>query len=148
MRGGLCIVQSPNDALFPGMPQSVIDHVEVDAVMSATELGEALSLRVREPISEESMISDEPADAEEDLENEDDKPEIDAKREQILGPASGYTCPECHVDRSRRSSAPDLAARYAAKEKDALARAQLIRGAIDGGREPKAARADEEQRQG
>lgn len=37
--GGLILVQDPDDALFPSMPQSVLDNVGADRVGSAAELG-------------------------------------------------------------------------------------------------------------
>jgi two-component system chemotaxis response regulator CheB len=42
-RGGLTVVQSPDDALHPSMPQSAIDTVPVDVVASAEELGAAMT---------------------------------------------------------------------------------------------------------
>ena len=41
-RGGVAVVQAPETAAAPDMPQSVIDHVEVDHVISPRGLGELL----------------------------------------------------------------------------------------------------------
>lgn len=38
-RGGLAVVQDPHDALFAGMPQSAVDNVAADEVLSLAELG-------------------------------------------------------------------------------------------------------------
>ncbi|GHH40652.1 chemotaxis protein CheB [Lentzea cavernae] len=38
-RGGLALVQSPEDALYPGMPDSVLRHVDADHVVPASEMG-------------------------------------------------------------------------------------------------------------
>src|SRR5512138_1213118 len=47
--GGLAVVQDPEQAAYPGMPNSAIEHVEVDHVASATELGGLLARLTREP---------------------------------------------------------------------------------------------------
>ena len=41
-RGGIVLVQEPDEALFDGMPRSVMDRVQIDAALPATSLGEAL----------------------------------------------------------------------------------------------------------
>lgn len=41
-RGGLALVQSPEDALFPGMPRSAIANVPVDHVVPIREMGDLL----------------------------------------------------------------------------------------------------------
>jgi two-component system chemotaxis response regulator CheB len=40
--GGVTIVQDPEDALYDGMPTSAIEHVAVDAILPASEIGAAL----------------------------------------------------------------------------------------------------------
>ncbi len=42
-RGGLAVVQAPRDALYPGMPKSAVDHVAVDHVLPAAEIGPLLA---------------------------------------------------------------------------------------------------------
>jgi two-component system chemotaxis response regulator CheB len=46
--GGATIVQDPDDALYPGMPESALAHVSVDAVLPATLIGAALAHLVRD----------------------------------------------------------------------------------------------------
>jgi two-component system, chemotaxis family, protein-glutamate methylesterase/glutaminase len=41
--GGIAVVQDPGEALYPSMPRSAIDHVEVDTVLPATRMGEWLN---------------------------------------------------------------------------------------------------------
>jgi two-component system chemotaxis response regulator CheB len=41
--GGIAIVQDPEEALYPSMPRSAIDHVEVDAVLPVTRIGDWLN---------------------------------------------------------------------------------------------------------
>jgi len=47
--GGLTMVQTPDEALYPSMPQSALDAVPVDVVGSAEELGERLGELVQHP---------------------------------------------------------------------------------------------------
>lgn len=48
-RGGVTVVQDPGDAVYPGMPRSVLHRVAVDHVLPAALLGELLARLVREP---------------------------------------------------------------------------------------------------
>ena len=40
--GGATVVQDPADAAYPGMPKSAMDHLHVDHVAAAAQLGELL----------------------------------------------------------------------------------------------------------
>lgn len=48
-RGGVCIVQDPNDAFCPDMPASVLQHLEVDHCVRLAGLGELLARVAQEP---------------------------------------------------------------------------------------------------
>jgi len=45
--GGKCIVQDPNEAEYPDMPLSVINHMEVDHVITLEEIGPAIAVIVQ-----------------------------------------------------------------------------------------------------
>ena len=49
--GGLAVVQTPHDALTPDMPQSALDHVDVDYCLAASELGALLGRLVTQALS-------------------------------------------------------------------------------------------------
>ena len=56
--GGLAIVQDPDDALFPGMPQSAIDHVAVDRIVPLEAIPEAIIAATGEQVNENAPCRD------------------------------------------------------------------------------------------
>lgn len=93
-RGGLALVQDPDEALFNSMPLSAIANVAVDLVLPLADLAPRLAQLVEEMIEdvpkEESMPDEIPNEA-----------EIVAQDKAALeqgerpGSASMLTCPEC-----------------------------------------------------
>jgi two-component system chemotaxis response regulator CheB len=82
--GGAVIVQDPEDATVPSMPESAIRAVgDVDAVLAAAEIGPALARLAPAPseIGEDLVMTGGEA-----LEQGPDRP---------LGPPSAFSCPEC-----------------------------------------------------
>jgi two-component system chemotaxis response regulator CheB len=53
-RGGITVVQDPDDAAVPHMPASALAEVEVDHVATAAMLGPLLGRLVREPIARQA----------------------------------------------------------------------------------------------
>jgi len=58
-RGGLALVQSPEDAEVADMPLSAIRHVEVDRVLPLHQIPELLAELVREPAPESKPVQSE-----------------------------------------------------------------------------------------
>lgn len=91
-RGGLAVVQDPEDAAFPGMPSSAVEQVEVDHIVPAAELGGLLDRLAREPArrgspraSETMLVEAEVAEA-----------GMDPKQgRESIGAPSKFGCPEC-----------------------------------------------------
>jgi two-component system chemotaxis response regulator CheB len=85
--GGTVLVQDPNDAVVPSMPESALAAVPAADCMSATELAAEIARRAaRFPESapeDISMASHESAGQR-------------AQRRRPEGPPAGLTCPECH----------------------------------------------------
>jgi two-component system chemotaxis response regulator CheB len=90
--GGHCIVQDPNQAEFPDMPLSVINHMEVDLVATLSSMGSLIGkiiesttgdkMPVPEDVIAESKIAERTAVGIDDVKN--------------LGyPQSVYACPDC-----------------------------------------------------
>lgn len=91
--GGATIVQSPSDALYPGMPTSVLEHVSVDHTATAGGIADLLSKLVREEFE-----VDMPTDDNERVATPTDPLELEEHNdEEIRGrPPSMFTCPECN----------------------------------------------------
>jgi two-component system chemotaxis response regulator CheB len=92
-RGGIAIAQDPEEAMFPSMPQSAIDHVAVDHVVKLDRLAALLvDLAKRPPATEEIVASDE-------LRKETEYSEVDLARiEQASehpGVLAPFGCPDC-----------------------------------------------------
>ena len=95
-RGGIAIVQDPNEAPFPSMPLSALRYVEVDHVVRADEMG---SLMVR-LTSEELVPGHNGHDVPFQMAMESKfaalktLDEIDTM--DSIGTLAAYSCPECH----------------------------------------------------
>ena len=92
--GGIAIVQDPDDALFPSMPQSAVENVAVDYCLPLADIAAELVRLANEPVEDEgaSAVRDE-MDEEIDI-AEFELDEI--KNQSRPGKPSRYTCPECH----------------------------------------------------
>ena len=84
--GGVAVVQDPDDALVPGMPESAIATTAVDYVVSMEQIPELLGHLASEQVKE-----GERATAVSAGKNGNGDEVIDPK-----GAPSAYTCPECH----------------------------------------------------
>lgn len=89
-RGGLAVVQDPATALFPGMPQSALQAVNVDHVAPVAAIGDLLADLARIPAPHEAPPPDSRLDEEFStlMGNPADM--------EKLGRPSGYACPECN----------------------------------------------------
>ena len=95
-RGGIAVVQDPDDAAVASMPASALMEVAVDHVASARALGPLLGRLSREPALAESTAA--PHKAAQELEREVG---ITAMNEEVhaaserYGHASRFACPDC-----------------------------------------------------
>lgn len=95
-RGGLCVVQSPQDAAYAGMPRSALAYTRADHVVAASALAEVLVAATREELPD-ATVSDDPTEASApELEPDGFEPEVDATRDGRRGAPSGFSCPDCH----------------------------------------------------
>jgi two-component system chemotaxis response regulator CheB len=84
-RGGAAVVQDPEEALYPGMPSSAIEHVKVDAVLPLAQMAGWLAHHRHDgpPSPGGVRVMDDP-----------ETPSIaDPPREDATG--TRFTCPDC-----------------------------------------------------
>jgi two-component system chemotaxis response regulator CheB len=89
--GGTCIVQDPREAVYPDMPQSVLDNTMVDFILPVTAMGEAIQhtianksktgVIVPEELKTESALVERTVTAIDELDK--------------LAKQSVFTCPDC-----------------------------------------------------
>jgi two-component system chemotaxis response regulator CheB len=83
--GGISVVQDPDEAAAPNMPQSVIDNVEVDHVVSVNEIGALLTRRVRQTRAASPSLDHLVGDSQ----------ERGTTGEFTLNLPAAITCPDC-----------------------------------------------------
>jgi two-component system chemotaxis response regulator CheB len=92
-RGGIAVAQDPEDAMFPSMPQSAIEHVAVDHVARLEDLPRLLADLTKQPIIEEATLASD--DAEKDIQYA----ELDLSRIENAdahpGVLAPFGCPDC-----------------------------------------------------
>jgi two-component system chemotaxis response regulator CheB len=104
-RGGIAIVQDPNEAEQDSMPCNALKHVEVDFILPVHSMPERLRSLTREPLA-----AAEPAR----MTRPRMKTEIEIARDGhaldhgvlSLGETSPYTCPDCHGSMVRIEEGP------------------------------------------
>ena len=96
LRGGVAMVQDPDEALFGGMPSSALERNQVDSCLPVAEIASTLARLARqppepEPQREEAAMRAGGPDA---YELDGDETHLVSNKRQ--GQASGLTCPDCH----------------------------------------------------
>ena len=95
LRGGLAVVQHPDDALCSGMPQNALENVTVDHVVPVADMAALLVRLAHEPVNEEAERT---MAQEEELELETEMADMDPNalgRSDLLGAPSAFSCPDC-----------------------------------------------------
>jgi two-component system, chemotaxis family, protein-glutamate methylesterase/glutaminase len=91
--GGVAIVQDPDDALFPSMPQSAVDAVNVDYIVPLSEIPPLLVRTTAQPIRDAAYQVPEGLEVEVKIAKQEDPLQVGVKG---LGEPSSFACPECH----------------------------------------------------
>lgn len=94
--GGVAIVQEPEDAEFPQMPESALEYVEPDHVVPASGMGPLLEQLVQEPAPEKFKFTEEELKrlkTEVVIATRDNAFEMGI---MSMGQLTEFTCPECH----------------------------------------------------
>ena len=92
-RGGVAVVQDPDDALFRSMPESALRHVDVDYCLPVGEMATLLAWLAREPV-EAKRTPPVPEDMDLEAKTAGLDPTV-LERGRHPGELSGFTCPEC-----------------------------------------------------
>lgn len=92
-RGGLAIVQDPDQALYSGMPCSAIENVEVDYILGVSQIARQVVELADQPVKQEgtNVVSN-------DIEMEADMAELEVgamNNPHRPGEPSPYGCPDC-----------------------------------------------------
>jgi two-component system, chemotaxis family, protein-glutamate methylesterase/glutaminase len=91
-RGGTAVVQDPADALYPGMPGSALEHVQVDHVAAAASMGKLLARL----ITDLAVPPADPAPRAMQVEVEMEGFSLEAFEGNHPGRPSGFSCPDCN----------------------------------------------------
>ena len=91
--GGVAIVQDPEDAVIPSMPQSALKHVEVDLVVPAAAIAAAIERLVASTVKAQRG-SAMPRGTALEPQLQSDTTEV-AHMKDLFGAPSGLTCPDC-----------------------------------------------------
>lgn len=83
--GGVTVVQDPEEALTPNMPRSVLEHVEVDHVVSLNEIGSLLTQLARRAVGARPSLVHATGDSQ----------ERGMTGEFTLNLPAAITCPDC-----------------------------------------------------
>lgn len=89
--GGIAIVQDPQEAILPSMPQSAIQNAPVDHVAKVKDIARLLRRYAGEEVAEGSAMNKESSDRPDVTENGD----AALRHPGALGPPSMLTCPDC-----------------------------------------------------
>ncbi|MBW4528720.1 MAG: chemotaxis protein CheB [Phormidium tanganyikae FI6-MK23] len=96
-RGGVAIVQDPNEADYPSMAKSALRYVKVDYCLPLTEISNLLVQLSQEPVDHEEAY---PVTEEIDVESRIAEQQMNTQEflEQVeaIGTRTTYTCPECN----------------------------------------------------
>ncbi|MDP8952197.1 MAG: chemotaxis protein CheB [Actinomycetota bacterium] len=96
-RGGIAVVQDPNEALFSGMPESALHYVEVDHCVPLGEVAPLLVRLSREDVPAEKEGADRTVPDE--MRYEVRMAGLDSaaamQNDYQIGELSRFTCPEC-----------------------------------------------------
>jgi two-component system chemotaxis response regulator CheB len=96
-RGGVAIVQDPNEAEYPSMAKSALRFVKVDYCLPLAEISDRLVQLSKEPAAEEKTH---PATEEIEVESRIAEQQMNTqeflKHVEAIGTRTTYTCPECN----------------------------------------------------
>jgi two-component system chemotaxis response regulator CheB len=91
-RGGLAIVQEPDEAAYPSMPRNALQYVAVDYRVRIAVMGKLLPQLVDAAVEDKEGVMSDKLQIETQIARAENPL---AAGVMTLGPLSPYTCPEC-----------------------------------------------------
>lgn len=98
MRGGVAVVQNPDEAMFNGMPRSAVENVDCDWVVPLAEIGPTLVRLATTPLVPLTPSEEAEATLLDAMKRETDIIEMDPQamqQDERPGTPSPFSCPEC-----------------------------------------------------
>jgi two-component system chemotaxis response regulator CheB len=92
-RGGVAVVQDPEDAVYPSMPQAAIRAVPSALSAGTAELGTVMAQLCRQQVPEPTPVVEGDLGLEADMADMDEQAMADPDRP---GTPAGLSCPDCH----------------------------------------------------
>ena len=92
-RGGVTVVQDPEEALFEGMPRTALTYVRVDHVLPVRQIPALLGRLAREPVAKKGTPT--MSDMDETIPHLMRRDIAAQERNERSGETTVYTCPEC-----------------------------------------------------
>lgn len=93
--GGTAVVQHPEDAEVPSMPENALREVEVDYVVPVSEMADLLVRLTREPLETSEVIMEENKQTEFEIRTAAEDSAFEAGIMKF-GSLTPFTCPDCH----------------------------------------------------
>ncbi|HEV8606275.1 MAG TPA: chemotaxis protein CheB [Tepidisphaeraceae bacterium] len=90
--GGIAIVQEPSEAVFPSMPQSAIDNVRIDHILSVAEMPALLSRLSTQPLPHGARTMSKRTNGRPDVAEVGKALLLETQAQE---PPTSITCPEC-----------------------------------------------------
>jgi two-component system chemotaxis response regulator CheB len=92
-RGGVTVVQDPEDASHPDMPRNALEYTDADHVVASAQLGPLLARLTGGPATSNGKPASQQLQLEVQI-----AMEANALQSGVLslGPGTPYSCPECH----------------------------------------------------
>ena len=91
--GGVAVVQHPDDAMFPSMPQSALEHVNADHVVPLADIAPLLVRLTAAPARDDAFEVPAPMEVEVKIAKQEAPLKAGVGK---LGEPSPFACPECH----------------------------------------------------
>lgn len=91
--GGLAVIQDPSGILYPGMPQSALEAVEVDHIVPLAEMSAVLVTLVHQPVQSQGTPLLPHGQEERSMDREVDKEQLQADKDETT--PSTFSCPHC-----------------------------------------------------